>query len=344
MSESDISIIIATRNRLNALQMSLPLILAQSYKPREVFVVDSSDDPEPIRAFVESQAAQTDIPVEHIESAPGLTKQRNVGLARVNAPLVMFPDDDSLLFETCLEEVVGVYNADKDEVLVGVTVRPAGHSPLKGQSGEPQVTYDRKSPGTIRYFLGSIYNSVERQIAPIPYIFLRREIIEGKTLPDAVAQLDCSVAPDQEGFRMSFRTKYLRQAPFNECLSGYSLGEDIDVCYGLAEKGMIARLNRHLIYHNEFPGPRVNGYRWGVMQPVNIAYIVSRHTEPGHKARRAVFPWLRVLILQLLLRLDNQYQRDRLKGILKARRQLCRLIEAPRQNVDAVYLSIMEEI
>ena len=344
----DISIVVVTRNRVKALEMSLPLMLSQTRSPREIIVVDSSDDPRPVEGLVRRLAADTDIPLTCIHSAPGLTRQRNIGLARVTSPVVAFPDDDSLMYETYLEEIARVYATDTDEVLVGVTVLAAGRSPLSAPAAEgrdrPVETYAPKSAGRIADTLGRFYVWVERRVIPIPYTYLRADLLRGKRLPEPVAALGCSLVADQEGFRMSFRTRYLREAPFNECLSGYALGEDIDVCYGLARMGMIARLNKPLIFHHEFPGARADGYRRGIMQIVNIGYIVARHTEPGAPARRAFAPWMRLLTAQILLRIHSAHQRERLRGVLAGRRHLGRLLSARREDADDVYLRIMESI
>lgn len=345
MMESEISVVIATRNRVRALEMSLPLILAQSLPPKEVIIVDSSDDPGSVSNLVADLSSRTEIPLIYVSSDPGLTKQRNIGLDRVTAPIVIFPDDDSLLYETCLEEVVRVYEADEDKALVGVTVEAAQTSPLSSPRVDlPTTGYKRKSSGWIMNRLGRFYIWIERRLAPIPYTYLRADILRGRSLPEPVSRLGCRPVVTQEGFRMSFRTEALRTAPFNEHLTGYSLGEDRDVCYGLSHAGMFACLRNPLIYHHEFPGARVDGYRGGVMQIVNLAYIVARHTEPGVKARKAFFPWIRLLILQTLLRTGSAYQRDRLRGVLAARRLLRQLLEAPKEEADAAYLSIMAEL
>ena len=64
-------VVIATRNRAEALALSIPLILAQSRQPERLIVIDSSDDHAPVKAAV-AQAAEGwpgTVIVEH--SAPG---------------------------------------------------------------------------------------------------------------------------------------------------------------------------------------------------------------------------------------------------------------------------------
>lgn len=348
MTAADISIVVATRNRPQALEMSLPLMLAQTLPPREIVIVDSSDDPNPVRNLVKFLAAQTDIPIEYVISEAGLTKQRNVGLARISAPIVAFPDDDSLLYPTYLEEIERVYAADANGVLVGVTVNAARRSPLvsaaTGSEERPVETYAPKSSGRVMDAFGKLAVGLKRRVVQPPYTYLRAEIRQSKTLPDAIKALGCSLVVTQEGFRMSFRTRPLREARFNECMTGYCLGEDIDVSFGLASKGMMVRLNKPLIFHHEFPGTRAGGYRRGVMQIINPAYIIARHTDADHAARTAFGPWIWFLIAQILPRIGSAYERDRLRGVWTGFRHLGPLLAAPRQQADEIYLRIMGEI
>ena len=92
----DFDVVIATRNRPQALALSIPLILGQSRQPRKLIVIDSSDDHAPVAEAVAKMTARWNgrVVVEH--SAPGLPRQRNRGIAHVEAEAVIFPDDDSL--------------------------------------------------------------------------------------------------------------------------------------------------------------------------------------------------------------------------------------------------------
>ena len=49
--------VIATRNRPEALALSIPLILGQSRKPRKLIVIDSSDDHAPVAEAVAETVA-----------------------------------------------------------------------------------------------------------------------------------------------------------------------------------------------------------------------------------------------------------------------------------------------
>jgi hypothetical protein len=78
--------------------MSIPLILKQDILPGRLIIVDASDDHDSVKAEVaqisEGFGFKNTIVLE--SDAASLTRQRNIGLQLVEAPIVMFPDDDSM--------------------------------------------------------------------------------------------------------------------------------------------------------------------------------------------------------------------------------------------------------
>ncbi|MBL6911122.1 MAG: glycosyltransferase, partial [Pirellulales bacterium] len=98
MTPLSYSIAIATRNRLDALKLSIPLMLNQSRPPSQLIVVDSSDNHEPVKELVQSLTDKTPLDTIVYHSPKGLTRQRNKALEYVTHPIVFFPDDDSIWF------------------------------------------------------------------------------------------------------------------------------------------------------------------------------------------------------------------------------------------------------
>jgi glycosyltransferase involved in cell wall biosynthesis len=316
--------------------MSLPLLFAQNRSPDEILVVDASDDPAPIEALIAKLAATSSVPLGLIRSAPGLTIQRNVGLRAASGDIVFFPDDDSMLFPGAIDAVMRIYELDEAEQIAGVAAGSTPHSPL-GRAGGPEAAYAAKHQNPVMKFLATGFIYIETRVVRSPYSLLGEDITRDKQLPSKLAAAGCQVAADQEGFRMSFRRATLGPSAFNESLTQYCLGEDKDVCYGLASKGMIVELSGDHINHHEFPGARHGGFRRGLTEVLNQTYIVCRHTPQGHRARRAFLPYFLLLGFQMLLRSASSYQRDRLRGYLKGLREIGGLDRASPQEIDRTY-------
>ncbi|MBK9991694.1 MAG: glycosyltransferase [Verrucomicrobia bacterium] len=113
------SIVIATRNRLKALQLSVPRMLAQSRPPAQMIVVDSSDDHAAVAAEVRKMVG--DLPIRLIikHSERGLTLQRNIGLELVEQPIVFYPDDDSI-FPGVAKEIMETYERDSKNLIAAL--------------------------------------------------------------------------------------------------------------------------------------------------------------------------------------------------------------------------------
>lgn len=113
-------VVIATRNRPEALRRSLPPLIAQSQRPQRIIVIDSSDDPDPVQQIVAQQA----MPITYEHSARGTGSQRNLGLRHVTAPVVFCPADAAICRPGTTEAMMHLYSRDPDHRLAGVCAAP----------------------------------------------------------------------------------------------------------------------------------------------------------------------------------------------------------------------------
>jgi glycosyltransferase involved in cell wall biosynthesis len=97
---SEMSLVIATVDRTDALRHLLDSIDRQDLPDVEVIVVDQNDDDR-----VTTLLAQLYLPCIHIRSPRGLSRARNAGLAVATGAIVGFPDDDCWYPEGFLHRV-----------------------------------------------------------------------------------------------------------------------------------------------------------------------------------------------------------------------------------------------
>ncbi len=114
--------VIATRNRLSALRMSIPLILKQDTLPQRLIIVDASEDHEFVRTEVHQLSKRFGYKNTIVSKADtaNSARQRNIGLQFVDAPIVMFPDDDSMWYDKFATNVLKIYGADVRRQVGGV--------------------------------------------------------------------------------------------------------------------------------------------------------------------------------------------------------------------------------
>jgi GT2 family glycosyltransferase len=106
------SLIICTRNRCFDLFKCLVSISNLSKKPDEITIVDASDasifQELPIHTILNS-APFTEISLNLINSRPGLTIQRNIGVKASAGDVVHFIDDDTVLEPTYLSSMDDIF-------------------------------------------------------------------------------------------------------------------------------------------------------------------------------------------------------------------------------------------
>ena len=339
----DFDVVIATRNRPEALALSIPLILGQSRRPRKLIVIDSSDDHAPVAETVARAVAEAGwdgaVVVEHSE--PGLPRQRNRGLAHVGAEVVFFPDDDSLFHPGTSEAIMRAYELDAEGRIAGVCGAAATEPPPGALTGA-------------RYAMSAAHRhrarmSMYRRRLRLRFAWWRPVLHLGGLLRARAAPLgwleaeNCVLVEYLEGFRMSFRTAVLRQAGgFDELLTAYAIGEDIDASFAVTRHGCLVGARSARIYHHKFPSGRGDPYMLGMMKVLNDAYVTLKHVYDAGlapaEARRV--RWLvrqYYCRLMVLRRLFRRSERDELRGVLAAAERIKAMLTAPREDLPRIY-------
>ena len=313
-------VVMATRNRPEAVALSLPLLLKQTRLPEQILIVDSSDDPAPIRALAEAAAATAPLPVIYLRAAAGLTHQRNVGLAQCRADVVIFPDDDSLLYSDAAAEIMAIYERDTGRVIAGVAARPVDHAPPEtdGDLG----AYEAEAVGPLRAALRRVRQEIKEASGfANPFVATGRALSAQYRAPDWLVAADVTVVPYMTGFRMSFRRSVIAATGFDEVLRRYGWFEDIDASYSALRQGLVVTAEKARLYHHRVASARANGHRMGLWAILNRTYVVMKHVRanpqvfrhPGRDvARLGTYCRLRALAYAAMAR--DAYGRDRAKG------------------------------
>jgi glycosyltransferase involved in cell wall biosynthesis len=103
-----ISVVIPTHLRANLLREAIDSVLAQSFKPCEILVIDDAND-EATRMVVEMANSKNDgIAVHHVINGDnaGACGSRNLGAECAVGDMLAFLDDDDLWYPTFLEQTV----------------------------------------------------------------------------------------------------------------------------------------------------------------------------------------------------------------------------------------------
>lgn len=335
-------IVIATRNRANALELSIPLMLCSPLKPQKLVVIDSSDDHDAVvRAVQKSVSGYNGEVIIEYSATPGTSLQRNIGMAYSKADVIIFPDDDSLFFNNTVEVMLRVYQLDTEKQVSAVCSAEAETPPPEANL---ETAYAQSKTDTWKKAISALRFKLERKYFPDP--FLRHGQLAAQKLiaPDWLEEENCILAEYMTGFRMSFRGEVIKKVRFNETFKRYGLFEDTDASFGALESGLIIGARNTQIYHHKFPGKRDNGLTLGFLQILNRAYIIAKHSANEPKTVKQLYMFSRYKVFQYAIAATGQFQRDRLKGAIAAYKSMSRLLNCSAENLDKTYSHIIDEL
>jgi glycosyltransferase involved in cell wall biosynthesis len=330
-------VVIATRNRPFALEQSLPLLLTQTRRPRAIVVVDSSDEPDSVKHVLDSLSVPQGVRIVYEHSAPGASLQRNRALEFVSSEVAFFLDDDSLLYHDAAEKIMRVYERDQSGEIGAVCAAEARTPPTEARLQERHV-YRKSVRDRFKLSVARIRKVLEEKLVPDPFVILGNEANRRFNFPKWFAEEDVTPVQYMTGFRMTFRSELIKELRFSESLGAYALFEDIEASLRALRSHMVVGARRARIYHHMWPGKRGSGHELGMMQILNRARIVCLLSPPSSAARRALRTYTAYKLLQYLSLSCSSWWRSRLQGAASAAAQLRKLIHAPCDQIDAIYL------
>lgn len=237
----NLAVIIPTNGRKPLLPRLIAHLERQSRKP-DIVLISTPD-------ASQADAVETDaFKLEFVFGKPGLTTQRNTGLAQVLGvyDIVVFFDDDFLPADDYLAEVEKAFAAHPDWAgLTGTVIRDG----IGGQG----FSFD-----------------------------------EGLSILDAHrpsqdSRLTASVERSTYGCNMAFRTASIGDLRFDERLPLYGWQEDVDFSTQVGRRGGIYRLGALRGVHLGIKSGRQSGVRLGYSQIVNPLYLMRKGTLPASK-------------------------------------------------------------
>ena len=342
MKQTRYAIVVATRNRPDALALSLPLMLSQERLPERVLIIDSSEDSGPNEALVKGLSTSTQVPLEHQKSPASLPLQRNIGLRQVEEEVVVFPDDDSLFLPGVTAAMMRIYDLDVDK-LVGGVCSAGSYRPPDGVLSEP-AAYEMTRSDRIKSRISQTRYALEDRFVPDPFhLVAARKYDRLPSPPDWLSAENAILVPWMTGYRMSFRTEAIRESGFTEALGRYALFEDTDAGYSVLDKWFLVGARNALIYHHKAPDRRANGRALGAMQVLNRAFVIARSGEIDPAVVQAFERFTAYKIGQYLCASWSSFGRARLEGARLAAKLAPQLLEANREELQPLYLKLRKE-
>lgn len=189
------SIVIATYERPEPLRRALESVVLQTRQPEQVFIVDSSVSD---AAQSVANAFSGRLPIRYVRSqTPSSAQQRNAGIDLCASPLIVFMDDDAVLYAVTMEQLLAVFEQGGDSI-GGVSARMEGFvHPKPGrllwwyyrlQAGYSHSTYGGKLFGPAINCV-PCYDEESRELIPADWlstccVMYRTELVKRERFPD----------------------------------------------------------------------------------------------------------------------------------------------------------------
>ena len=111
-----VSVVITTFNRFDSVKSAVESVLAQTYKPLELIVVEDGSNTD-VSKWINQSGIDNIKYIKH-DSNLGLASSRNTGLHNATGKLISFMDDDDSWESQKLEKQVALLNVSNTQNLV----------------------------------------------------------------------------------------------------------------------------------------------------------------------------------------------------------------------------------
>ncbi len=294
------ALVIATYKRSHILPRCLKMAAQQTRQPQEVIVVDASPDWEQTREQVTQEFSHRypQIQLTYVQATrPSTTAQRNQGVALASADVLFLIDDDSLMYPTCAEEVMQVYDSDRQQQIKGVQGLHQPEPPDQqdfAQSGNYQVGSIAVQPRQtlLRRLVKTLLNIEQTYF--LPY----ERTPPAHQVPSHLKSLNIDVIPVMVGYAMTFRRNVFELEQFCEVLERYAACEDQDLSYRVSRHGAIVNALDAKLCHLEISGGRLSAYTVAVLAGLNAAVLHQLYSRDRDYVQSA---WRRILYRRVLI-------------------------------------------
>ena len=210
-----VSLIISTYNRVNSVSECLDSITVQTKLPKEIIIVDDSDNSE-IENLIEQRKVEfkeKTVLLNYIrnEKEKSLTIARNIGIENATGDIILFLDDDVILNKGYIKEILNVYKEKPGAIGV--------QGMIQNIKNERIITKLFN-----KLFFMSIHERNKCRVLPSvsgSYPFFVDKIINCEYL---------------FGANQSYKKEIFKEFKFDEKLKKYSYGEDLDLSYRIFKK------------------------------------------------------------------------------------------------------------
>ena len=292
MDRPRLSIIVPTLNRRADLLEFTETLTRQTVLPHELIVVDAGQVPDMEAAMLEVLDG-SGIELIYRRSEAGTSLQRNIAMDLMTGDYIFMFDDDILLEPDYIERSLEVFQTPA-EPAVGC-VLGTFTSPSRPRGWQQRW-----------FHLFGMTHSVDGEEAAIHPGGGVRWLIE----PSQTVRV-----PVASGGRTAYRAESIREERFDEFLPGYTLAEDVEFSYRVAQSWTILQSPDCRLFHKRSPNSRVD-YGDRVSRLIYSRYYFFQKHLPKDPRHTGAWAWSNLGIVALYMGVAAGRRGERM-GVLR---------------------------
>jgi len=287
-----ISIIIPTRNRAEEVEIAIDSIFKQTSFSRinEIIIVDQSTNSKTKEVVDKLNQTLNSLPIQYVKlkKIPSLTISRNFGVKYATGDIILFLDDDVILYPDYVERLLDIYENFRDVVGVGGDV-------VKGESD---------SEIKVLKMLHELFNMINGKI----FFLGRNEKNRMRILPSGsntypYEKLDKIIPAEWlGGCSCSYKREIFEEFKFDEKLRRWCWKEDVDFSYRVYKKypGKLFITPYAKLIHNESEKMKLESKKKIYMIEVYTLYFFYKNILLESRSRfdslkkYSLYAWSRV--------------------------------------------------
>ena len=338
------ALVIATYKRADMLVKCLRLAAEQTRPPSEIVVVDASPDWQATRQRVMDELGPQYSSIRWIYEPARIASaaaQRNQGVDLATADVVFIFDDDSLMYPDCAEQIMRVYEADRDGQIGGVQAAEVDRPPdasTTADEGEPAIVLPKRRGNRLQRWVRGLL-SADRIFVPYD------DDYPDRPLPPQVCQLHTGRTRTMPGMTMTLRRDVAATHRFEEILADRG-PEDSDITYRISRQYALAMGFAARVHHVGSPAGRFSSFSrkaLGALGPIVLHRIYS--TDLNRSRRRSRRMLMRRLFIELIKDLrQGQLSLPGMRGIWFALRHLNRVLAMSEAELRQWYPQLQRRV
>ncbi|MFD2909772.1 glycosyltransferase family 2 protein [Flavobacterium ardleyense] len=308
------TLIICTYKRAMPLLQLLNSVKEQTLYPNEIIIVDGSSD-DATKEMLENTIFKDVHYYKVLPDERGLTKQRNYGIAKVDASseVVCFLDDDTVLETNYFEEIIKSYAIFPEALGVGGYISNETIWQKATTTYQPKINefyYDGWKRKEGSRFVWRKKSGLDSNLPP----GYSPEFSHGRSVGFLPPSGKIYEVEQLMGGVSSFRKSVFKEFQFSTYFEGYGLYEDADFTLRVSKAGKLyLNTNAQLSHYHDASG-RPNQYQYGKMVVRNGWYVWRvKYPIPSFKAK---LKWHAITILLTAIRATNIFTTSKKKEAL----------------------------